>query len=194
MNKLLKGAIAGAAGVALLLGGAGTFAMWNDDAAVAGGAVASGTLTIAEGTEPPVWSDISSDAVVGGVIADIATFKIVPGDTLKLTQDVLINATGDNLEATLAFDPDSIPDDLVAENIALKGALDFALTATGATVVRDNGDGTFQIAPSVDESTVALTLTVKFPSDTVGLAAQGGSVDLSALDFTLTQTRPVPVP
>ena len=32
MNKLVKGSIAGAAGIALLLGGAGTFALWNADA------------------------------------------------------------------------------------------------------------------------------------------------------------------
>ena len=52
---MLKGSIAGAAGVALLLGGAGTFALWNGDAAIAGATITAGTLTVeaSEGT----WSD-----------------------------------------------------------------------------------------------------------------------------------------
>jgi alternate signal-mediated exported protein len=191
MNKLLKGSIAGAAGVALLLGGAGTFALWNSSTTVNGGAVASGTLTIAENGVDPIWEDVSAD-VAGGVI-EIADYRIVPGDTLEMTQDVLINATGDNLEAKLAFNPLTVVTGTDLDNIALKNALDFTLTATPATsgtVVTDNGDGTFQIAPSDNEITVALTLTVEFPSDVEDLVAQGASVDLTGLGFNLTQTRP----
>ena len=39
MNKLVKGSIAGAAGIALLLGGAGTLALWNADAYIANTAI-----------------------------------------------------------------------------------------------------------------------------------------------------------
>ena len=54
MNKLTKGAIATAAGIALLLGGAGTFALWNGQTTIAGGTISTGTLAIAS-TGSPVW-------------------------------------------------------------------------------------------------------------------------------------------
>ena len=44
MNKTFSGSIAGAAGIALLLGGAGTFAQWNSSAAVAGTSITAGVL------------------------------------------------------------------------------------------------------------------------------------------------------
>ena len=61
MNKLLKGSIAGAAGIALLLGGAGTFALWNDTAAASGGTVQSGNLSVVLNGSP-AWKDISPDS------------------------------------------------------------------------------------------------------------------------------------
>ena len=55
MNKLLKGAIAGAAGVALLLGGAGTFALWNSSATVTGGNIDAGNLHVADSGTAGTW-------------------------------------------------------------------------------------------------------------------------------------------
>ena len=48
MNKLTKAAIAGAAGVILLMGGAGSLAYWNDSIASnpAGQTISAGTLTV----------------------------------------------------------------------------------------------------------------------------------------------------
>ena len=46
MHKIVTGAIAGAAGVALLLGGAGSFALWNASASSAASAVSAGTLSL----------------------------------------------------------------------------------------------------------------------------------------------------
>lgn len=47
MNKATKGAVAaGAAGI-LLLGGAGTFALWEDNASITGGTVSTGHLDLA---------------------------------------------------------------------------------------------------------------------------------------------------
>src|SRR6187402_2589102 len=99
MNKLTKGTIVGAAGIALLLGGAGTFALWSDSASVDGGTVTSGTLSFND-VRPGVWKDISPD-VNGGAGVDInpATFLTVPGDVLAYTSDVVVNATGTHLLA-----------------------------------------------------------------------------------------------
>ncbi len=106
MNKLVKGAVATAAGVALLMGGAGTFALWNTSEEVNAGTVEAGTLTIA--SAPPPEPGKTSRRQQQLRIIDISDWRIVPGDKLEFTQNVTINATGDNLEATLDVDEDSI--------------------------------------------------------------------------------------
>ena len=50
MNKLVKGSIAAAAGISLLMGGAGSLALWNDSVTVNAGTVSSGTLDVSTGT------------------------------------------------------------------------------------------------------------------------------------------------
>ena len=71
MNKLTKGAIATAAGIALLMGGAGTFALWNDSVGVNGGTVQTGTLDI-DTTGTGTWKDVSSTVVGGTTQFDFA--------------------------------------------------------------------------------------------------------------------------
>jgi alternate signal-mediated exported protein len=189
MNKLTSGAIVGTLGIALLLGGAGTFATWNQSTTANAGTVASGTLTIAKtGTTAPTWKNISADAVAGGVaIANIATYKIVPGDTLQMTQVFTVAATGDNLKATLAYDPTSVTTVSTAD-AALKAETTFALAATGTGVTTDATTKAISIAPNANgTSQVTVTLTVALPKDVSGVTAQGGSLNLSAVSFSLTQ-------
>jgi alternate signal-mediated exported protein len=173
MNKYTKGAIATGAAIVLLLGGAGTFALWNDDAEVGAGAINSGTLTIApDGTGE--WLDSEGDPIL-----DIATYLIVPGDVLTFTQDVVIDASGNNLEATLDYDPTSIVVNLAdAPSVALKAAL--------VVDVDSSAVGGAEIVPG-DAGSQTVTVTVTFPDTVSGLTAQDGSVDLSALTITLTQ-------
>lgn len=183
MNKILTGAVAGAAGIALLLGGAGTFALWNSTATVNVGSVASGTLSIAS-VGSPSWKNISADAAVGGVaIPSITSYKIVPGDKLELSQTVTVNATGDNLKATLSYDAASITGSL--KSLAVIG-----MNATGgATVSKIGITDTFLVTPSASATTVTITVTVELPSAVA--TGQAGSLDLSALAFKLQQnTRP----
>ena len=187
MNKLIKGAVAGAAGVALLLGGAGTFALWNSTATVNVGSVASGTLSIAT-SGSAVWKNVSSDEEDGGtVIPAIGSYQIVPGDTLELTQVVTIDATGNNLAATLSYDDASIAA-VGAANEALKDELVFTVDATGgANVTRIGTGNTFSVTPSASQSTVTLTVTIDLPATVSGTTAQGGTVDFSTLAFKLQQ-------
>jgi alternate signal-mediated exported protein len=190
MNKLLKGAIAASAGVALLLGGAGTFALWNTSATVNGSSVSSGTLTIAT-SGAAAWKNVSvtSAGTANSTIADIATYRIVPGDTLEMTQTVTVNATGTNLTASLTYDDASIGATGTA-SAALKAALVKNLTATatgGGTVTRVGTTNVYTVAPSANTSTVTLKFTVELPSSTTGTVGQTGTIDLSALGFTLTQ-------
>ena len=179
MNKLTKGTIVGAAGIALLLGGAGTFALWSDSAGVDGGTINSGELNF-ESVAAGAWNDISPDVTGQPVlIPDIATFLIVPGDHLRYTQGVVLNAKGNNLLAEFSYDPTTIlPNPLptgitVTTSVLLGGA-----PVTGAIPVVDGGAYTVQI-------------DVIF-ADVDDQVSQNVSVDLSALALTVTQVRPTP--
>ena len=91
MNKLTRGAIAAGVGVVLLLGGAGTFALWSDTATLSGSTITAGELKFGT-VGSPQWTNVTN----GGntAIADISTFRIVPGNSVRLTQTVQITATG----------------------------------------------------------------------------------------------------
>jgi alternate signal-mediated exported protein len=187
MNKLTSGAIVGTLGIALLLGGAGTFATWNQSTTANAGTVASGTLTIANaGT--PTWKNISADvAPANSSIANIAAYKIVPGDTLEMTQTFTVAASGDNLKATLAFDPASITTATTAD-AALKAATAVTFTAKGEGISSNATTNTVSVASTAaGVNTVTVTLTVKLPASVDGVTAQGGSLNLSAIAFKLAQ-------
>jgi alternate signal-mediated exported protein len=184
MNKLVKGAIAGAVGVALLLGGAGTFALWNSSIGVASGTVATGTLAFGTSTGA-TWTDVSPGATT--TTFDPTTQKIVPGDVVKLTQTVSVSATGKNLVATLAYVPSSvaIPADLVGK---LVPTITVTKLAGDATVT---GSGPYTITPVAGGTTTfTVVLTFTFDKNTpTGIVGQNESVDLSGASFTLTQVH-----
>jgi len=190
MNKLTKGAIATAAGVALLLGGAGTFALWNGSVSVAGGTIDTGTLSISK-VGSPTWVDNSTSTpatVTGAVVA-------VPGDTYTLTQQVTIAETGNNIKANFVASAASIASAFGAANVgtvvttvslvAQTGSLTNAAFTAGAA---NNWVVTPGTAPT---TTVNVVTTVTFNSAVTGTTAQGitKAVDLSGLTYTLTQTR-----
>lgn len=218
MNKLLKGAVAGAAGLTLLLGGAGTYAFWNDSVAINDATVTAGTLKLTP-TTAGTWS-----AKVGtSTFLDInlATFKIVPGTVLTYKRDVGILASGGGLTAALAIDTGTITaagTDALASNALrddlIKGA---TITVVGApanptppgTGVIVSGAGTqsalvttFGQPGNTVAATVKVGVTFTFPNKqddpttpTVNEgdqnASKNGVVDLSQLGITLTQSAPV---
>ena len=192
MNKLISGAIAGATGLALLLGGAGTFALWNASTTVNANSVSSGVMTIVPlGTTS--WMNKSADVVPasGVAIPSIAAYKIVPGDKVELTQKYTVAATGDNLAATLSYDPATIVAPGAAD-IALKTATNFTMAATGTGVTAGTLANTFKIVPNGTGTTeVTVVFTALLPTTVTGAIAQGGTLNLSALAFKLDQnTRP----
>jgi alternate signal-mediated exported protein len=177
MNKLTKGAVAAAAAIALLLGGAGTFATWNASSAVAAAGITAGNLSIAPGAVAGVWSDAT------GAI-DLSTYRVTPGDVLTFTQDFDITATGHSLPATLSLTDGSITAaSSSAADIALAAALgnSAVLTATGLTA-----DAAGDYIVPVGTTSVTVTVTVTFPS-TADNASQNGAVSLSGMSVTLTQ-------
>jgi alternate signal-mediated exported protein len=97
MNKAVKGALVGAAGIALLGGGFGTFATWTDSAEADLGTVQTGTLDITEFGEP-TWDDLATPDVTG----DWSTAdRMVPGDRVQMTVPLKIRAEGKNLRVGL---------------------------------------------------------------------------------------------
>lgn len=191
MNKFVKGAVAGAAGIALLLGGAGTFALWNDASTISGGTVSTGTLSIVN-SGAATWTDISS-TTVGGTAFNPATQKLVPGDKVQLTQAVVISTTGKNLKANFTFNPASITTDPILASQLTYTLAATPVAATGAATVTSTGPNTFSITPgTAATTTVNVTFTVDFNSATSGTTGQNiaSAVNLSALSFTLTQVRP----
>lgn len=187
MNKLFKGAIAGAAGVALLLGGAGTLASWNSSADVAGGKIVAGNLAVADTGTAGTWT-------ANGTAINISTFKAVPGDTLVYTKTMAITAQGDNLVANLALAPASISAvSTGAADVALASYLNktAALSATGTGISGSGTSYTITAGANGVAQNVTASVTISFPKN--GAAGfenntKLGQVTLDKMALTLTQS------
>ena len=182
MNKFTKGAIATGAGIILLLGGAGTFALWNDSEVVDAGTVNSGVLDITSNSGGQ-WADTY------GNISNIANYKVVPGNTLTYTRTLNISANGDHLNARLTVDPTSITGDA-----ALIGATVVSVSATGGTAANNNNgtpanpaDDYVTLSSSASSQAVVVTVKVDFPSTVTGTTGQSQSINLSLLKFLINQ-------
>ena len=70
-STLIKGTAAIAVGAALLLGGGGTLAAWNDSVSAAPGTITAGTLDVAK-TAAGVWKDRANNT-------NAITIKARPG-------------------------------------------------------------------------------------------------------------------
>jgi alternate signal-mediated exported protein len=183
MNKLVKGSIAGAAGIALLLGGAGTLATWNSSADLftSGSNITAGTLDIqaTSGTVGDGWEDAN------GAI-NIAAFKVIPGDVLTYTKTFDVTASGDNLTATAALGTAAIKAATAGdpEDIALATAL------SSAAVLSYTVDGTTTTAITTSSSKIVVSVEITFPNDVAGAenAWKLGAVNLDDFTATLTQS------
>lgn len=179
MNKIVKGAIAGAAGIALLLGGAGTFALWNSSTTVAAGSISSGQLSITKVSDGS-WFNTTTGAETA--IADVSTYKIVPGNSLRWKGKLTVLAVGNDLKATLTS-----PTATAITNGITGSTVTLAATSADATVTKVGTTNNFTVIPAsgTTNSTVDVVLDVVFPSASTG--GQNKSIDLSTLQFTLQQ-------
>ncbi|MCR2793304.1 alternate-type signal peptide domain-containing protein [Microbacterium sp. zg.Y625] len=196
MNKITKASIATAAGVALLLGGAGTFASWNAIAThTPQDVVVAGNLKVTSDDQGGTWTANGAATPI-----DIAGYAVSPGDVLTYTKTMQIEAEGDSLEAQLALTGGSIAPvkadntDQQFANDVLAGLLNAEAKLAVATEdkrITDNRDGSFTVTPGggVISEDVTVTVTIAFPNGAAGAdnAAMNGSVDLSAMTVSLTQ-------
>lgn len=186
MKKVMKAAIAAGAAGALLLGGAGTMALWSADDTVDAGTVTTGHLTLETGPAG-AWTDTSVDAADADF--DPLTDHLVPGDTVEFSQTVTIGADGKNLKGELTVG------DLAA---AVPGALTDEVTVT---VAAEPTDPNLTVAGNVVSFSapgsydVPVKITVVFDKGVLGTvptpaAEMEADIDLTALTLTLNQVRP----
>ena len=78
MNAFVKSAVAGAAGIALLLGGAGTFAVWNSSASASAGVLRTGQLTLSTTPGTGQWKDLKTGSPLSD--AELSSYRTpIPG-------------------------------------------------------------------------------------------------------------------
>jgi alternate signal-mediated exported protein len=179
MNKLIKASLAGAAGVALLTGGLGTYATWTDTARAEGHDIQSGVLDITAGNV--VWDD---QATVGTGDWTTSTL-LVPGDVIKRTQTFTVRGDGKNLKGTIKLTGGAVT----------KGGFGDLLDVTvqvnsdNAGVARTTGNDFKFVAPF---GTGALTAVVTYKFDpngtTTAQEAQNATASIAESTFTIAQT------
>lgn len=192
MNKKTTGLVAGAAGAALLMGGA-TFALWSDSADVEGGTITAGNLDV--GTVTQVWEDVS-DGVERGTIDDLAEYRIVPGDTIRGTITVPASLEGDHMYADLAVpDLERLTSGHLYAGLELEG-LD--VSVDGEPIAGPNHQVRFASADNVDkkglpeigkDSTITVVVEATFDHDTSGQFLTEAVAELEDFAVTLTQVR-----
>lgn len=207
MNKLVKGSIAGAAGIILLMGGAGSLAYWNDSAAAGpasgSNSITAGTLTVTA-ANAGTWTKSfynASNVLVGSAsaVANLSAVKVVPGNRLVFQQAFNIVGTGDDLWFTIGkTDGAVVAASAAAADVNLANAINgsgvtaFTVSSvTGGTVVPATTPGVFKVSSNAGTAaTVTVTWTINFPfgvAETVPLSTKTGAVSLTAGAITLTQ-------
>ncbi|WP_425956723.1 alternate-type signal peptide domain-containing protein [Xylanimonas sp. McL0601] len=177
----LRGALSGATATAVLLGGFGAFALWNDSlSAGLDDDIATGRLELVEVTPKSgsgwYFGD-GGEAINSDTAINLATFKASPGDEVYFLGTVKAIVEGDDLTATLAVDKTSI-----VTHDSLSGFVDAEVELVGnPTGELVGNDGA--------EQTVDVKVTVTFDEGLTVNTSQSLSdaVDLSDLEFTLEQ-------
>lgn len=186
MRRTTKGTLAAAAAAALLLGGAGTIAYWSDAQTADGGSIDAGTLSLGVATCDADWVYAAGVAGAGTTVVDF-----VPGDVVTKDCSFTVEATGDNLSATLT----------APTTVLFESPVGTSLTATVSVAYAIDGNPLATpatITPANDGDTVVATIDVDLPfgtdesgsvntNDTRGITAA-----LADIDITLTQTDPNP--
>ncbi|WP_312180575.1 alternate-type signal peptide domain-containing protein [Arthrobacter sp.] len=173
MNKMAKGALATGVGVALLLGGGGTLAVWNQSASANAGTIVAGDLNLV--AAKGVWTNAK------GTIVDPASYKVVPGDVLTYTQTLDVTLVGDLMNAKLTLSgAASAFQNAQVSPIELKGA-----TAGGVL-------NAASLTPATIPADKKVTASTKFTfnSATTGRDDVNKTADFTNLSYSLEQIAP----
>ena len=174
MNTMIKGSIAGATGIALLMGGFGTYALWSDSENLAANGVQSGDLDIA--TSGGVYDDANTVAANDWTASD----KMVPGDTVTYTQTFTVKGSGKNLRGTITYVEPALTSDFSA---GLTHTVD--ITSSNADITGTGGNFTF--TRPFGTATLTAQVTYTLPSSTSNQVDQNKVATLPAAAFTISQ-------
>lgn len=171
MKNMTKGALVTGLGVALLLGGGGTLAVWNADQESNAGQIASGDLNLVAGQG--VWKNAA------GTTVDISTYRVVPGDKLTYTQPLAVTLVGNNLAANLKVTGTGVNKGFTTNNVVVSEPVlkNAAGTVLPTTVLKSSQD-------------VTATVTFEFKSTTTGRDSVGKGYDFSGIGYFLEQQAP----
>lgn len=160
-RRAAKALAAAGLGVVLLAGAGGTFSLWSDSESISTGTITDGSLTL--DVTPGSWTEQD-----GTPIADIADFRMVPGDTVIFEATATPTIVGDNLQATL-----------VGEFVGEGAHWDIEAVLPGGGVLTDADSGVAH--------DVAVTVTLPVES---GNESQEQILDLGSIALTLQQVDP----
>lgn len=178
MNKMVKGSVAGATGIVLLMGGFGTYALWSDSSDMPGSSVTSGELDIAAGDVH--WNDL---ATTGNDDWDPSNSNhlVVPGDVVTRTQTFAIKGTGKNLTGTVDFAPGTETNSSGIE-------IDVAVTSDNATVTETAaGSNDFEFSAPFNTGTLTAVVTYTFPASTADQVDQNATAAIAQSTLTIAQ-------
>lgn len=174
MNRKTKGALAVGAGAIILLGGAGSYALWSDTDAIAGGNITAGDFGLDCGTGG-TWTDKSS-TYNGTTAINPASDLMVPGDIWEYAGNCTVTATGKNIKATLGVDlgqSSNVP----SSNFTVTTSVDGTDTTTTPISVTDG-------------QSLPVTVRVNFLASTPDQEDANSVVTVSGMNITLNQVRP----
>jgi alternate signal-mediated exported protein len=175
MNKMTKGAIATGIGVALLLGGGGTLALWSDSERSDAGTVTAGNLDLLSPVEGTWYSDLLGKNI------DISSHRVVPGETLTYSQELTLALEGDKLEATVGItgDPKS---NFIQKTVQVKGI----------TLQSKDGKTLGPVLTKADDGRVIVaSAEFKFLGTAEGRESADAVYKFGEVGFALTQKEPV---
>lgn len=171
---MTKGALATGLGVALLIGGGGSLAVWNTSAQASAGQIIAGNMGLQ--ASPGVWTNSAGTNVTTKMAAN--TYKIVPGDSLTFTQPVNVTLSGELLKAKL-----TITDDALTTDRTFNAA---NYTVTPITIKdASNNPVAGQVLTANGIYTASVTFT--FNQATSGLQDANAKYDFSKVGYKLDQ-------
>ncbi|WP_127473136.1 alternate-type signal peptide domain-containing protein [Microbacterium sulfonylureivorans] len=179
MKKSMKGTIAIAAGIALLLGGGGSLAYWQGSAQVSSATIQTGELSVAL-TPGATWQ-VKRGSTTTDITSTLASFKMVPGDTVVYTVPFQTKANGTNLTASGAI------------NWGGYATVPAHLTSTAAGTYNSTAitGGAFTAASGTANGQLVFTLTWPFGANATNdtaAATMNQSWNLASTTVTVTQT------
>ncbi len=177
MNKMIKGSIAGATGVALLMGGFGTYALWSDSENLAANGVQSGELWV--DTSAGVYDDVRTPAADDWAANDL----MVPGDVVTYTQTFDVKGTGKNLQGTIALNTGGLGGNFTGLVRTVE------VTSDDAAIVRNADQVSFTFSDPFDTATLTAVVTYELPAGTSGTTDQNKTATTPQSQFTIQQTQ-----